>query len=120
MIWVYASELNRAQFKTWNSVQLVLAILALGVAVLRFRSRAVIACIALALLLVAVMMFHFSPRIVELGRELDFVTRTPEPPGLAEFNALHKTYTAIAVAKLALVLIATGFTLRGRSVSTAP
>jgi hypothetical protein len=47
------------------------------------------------------MQFYLTPKIVELGRSLDFVPREPPPPGLSQFGWLHAAYSILTLVKLA-------------------
>src|SRR5262245_1885947 len=112
-----SSELNRLYFQMWNVAQLVL-----GAAVLWLiagspkrdpasmdrragpfgpAARAVVAMLAT----VALMLVYLTPAIVSLGRELDFVPRNPEPPGMQRFWILHAAYTSLEMLKLAAGLL---------------
>jgi hypothetical protein len=50
---------------------------------------------------VVLMLAYLTPAIVSLGRELDFVPRDPEPPGMRRFWLLHAAYTSLEMLKLA-------------------
>ena len=50
------------------------------------------------LLLLGIVLFltvFITPRIVSVGRSLDFVPRVPPPDGLRTFGLLHATYTVL-------------------------
>jgi hypothetical protein len=106
LLWVHSAEQNRVLFHYWNRTQIVLGVLAL---LLAWRARAswpAIALLGLALALVVLVHLGIEPQLVELGRQLDFVARTPPPPGLATFQQLHQ-YSVIADGvRLALVTAA--------------
>jgi hypothetical protein len=95
-----SSELNRLYFRIWNVTQLVLG----GVALWLIRRAGplgparlgVLAMLAIVLLMLA----YLTPAIVSLGRELDFVPRDPEPPGMSRFWILHAAYTTLEMVKL--------------------
>ena len=73
---VHATELNRAYFHAWNRAQLVLGALALALAI-TWRARPLpIALLALGLCLVIIVHLGLEPRIVDLGRQLDFLPAT--------------------------------------------
>lgn len=105
VIWVFASELNRAFFHAWNRCQLALGGLAFLVLAIRLPRRTTLLCVTLALAIAAILTFYLEPRIIEIGRSLDFVPRDPPPGDLAEFYTLHKAYTGLAFAQMVLVLI---------------
>lgn len=115
-----ASELNRTFFLRWNIAQLLLGALALGLLPRRSAEpwpwRLALAATLLALGLLAVL----TPLITSLGRSLDFVPRTPPPPELARFQALHVAYTALELIKVACVGAALyRFARGGRAASPA-
>jgi hypothetical protein len=56
--------------------------------------------LGLMLAMVATTQFYLTPRIVEVGRSLDFVPREPPPPNLRTFGILHAAYSAIDLLKL--------------------
>ncbi|HWO10180.1 MAG TPA: hypothetical protein VNN80_11890 [Polyangiaceae bacterium] len=95
-----ASELNRTFFLRWNITQA-----ALGAALIYLLPRPVrdrwswglaLAATGIALVLLVAL----TPLITSLGRSLDFVPRTPAPPGLARFQLLHVGYTALELVKV--------------------
>lgn len=98
-----SSELNRLYFMTWNSVQIVLAVVVLALMV-RAGSR-LETVLALAMLAIAVALLGGTFRIIELGRLIDFVPRDPVPPEVARFGKLHAVYGALELVKLGLGLL---------------
>jgi hypothetical protein len=106
LLWVHASELNRVFFSAWGRTQLVLGAIALGLAVAARTRRHTVALIALALALAALLHLWVEPQIVELGRQLDFVPRTPPPPQLDGFQRLHGIYSAGELLRLAALTLA--------------
>ncbi len=106
VIWVFASELNRAFFTCWNPVQLGLGALVLAAIAVRCPRRGALITAGLAVGIVLVLTFYLAPQLVETGRALDFKPRDPEPPELAEFNLLHKVYSGLEIAKILLVVVA--------------
>jgi hypothetical protein len=112
LLWVHASELNRVYFEAWNRTQLALAALALALALLSRAGRAITVLLALSLALVAWVHFGIEPQVVELGRQLDFVPRTPPPPQVAPFQRLHGIYFSAELARLALVTLAATLLIR--------
>jgi hypothetical protein len=103
-----SSELNRLYFQMWNVAQIVLGVLALWLIAGSAQQdpaytasrRATVVVLAM-LATVVVMLAWLTPAIVSLGRELDFVPRTPEPPGMQRFRILHAAYTSLEMLKLA-------------------
>jgi hypothetical protein len=115
LLWVHASELNRALFEYWNMAQLVLGLMAIGLA---WRARSgwpVLALLALAWGLVVYLAWVINPEVVRLGRALDFVARVPPPPGLASFQRLHGTYFSLQLVQWLALLAASVLVLRRRS-----
>ena len=114
VLYVYAGELNRAQFYVWNRVQLLLAATALLVALLRCPRAGVVVSLMGAAVLVLAMTFYLAPEITHLGRHLDFQERTA--PGAQEnfrhFELLHRSYGVCELAKSALVAVAAFLALR--------
>lgn len=108
ILFVYAGELNRAQFYAWNRAQLVLAAACLLLALLRFPSRTVIFMLMGASLLVLALTFYMAPEVTSMGRELDLVpTETPGKEALfARFASFHRNYIVLEGAKTLLLVVA--------------
>jgi hypothetical protein len=111
-----SSELNRLYFQMWNWSQLALGVTALWLVRrpgggLGSAGKIVIAMLAI----VALMLAYLTPSIVSLGRELDFVPRTPEPPGMQRFWVLHAAYTSLEMLKLAAGFLVAFWLARNRS-----
>lgn len=109
MLRYLSSELNREYFQSWNFAQLVLGGAALFLLPRRSRAWKLLAA---SMLSVVAMLVYLSPRIIEVGRSLDFVPREPPPPELATFWRLHVAYTLLEVLKLILVGLAAFWTAR--------
>jgi hypothetical protein len=107
-----ASELNRVLFLLWNVAQMALAALVLGLSWRAATDRRARQLVLVATLLVSVLLLVFTPLITSVGRSLDFVPRDPPPPELARFRLLHLAYTALDVAKIVCLGIATYRLLR--------
>ncbi|MBI2819684.1 MAG: hypothetical protein HYX73_06875 [Acidobacteria bacterium] len=101
MLRYLASEQNRFFFVWWGWAEAVLGIVLLLMAA-RSSSGRLLLGFALMLALVAVSQLYLTPRIVEVGRSLDFVPREPPPPNLRSFSLLHAVYSAIDLIKLAI------------------
>lgn len=95
VMYYYSSELNRLYFQWWNLAQFAVGILALWLIVkMPGTARAkweVVAMLGIVLFLTVLI----TPRIVSVGRSLDFVPRVPPPEGLRTFGLLHATYTVL-------------------------
>ena len=106
-----SSELNREYFQHWNIAQLALGA---GTLLLLPRraagdgaaERGVRRVIGLSWGLVIAMSVGLAPRIVAVGRSLDFVPHEPAPPALQQFWVLHVSYTVIELVKLGLLGLA--------------
>ena len=108
-----SSELNRLYFQYWNFAQLGLGIVALWlgarVAGANKAKWAIVAMLGIVLFLTVLI----TPRIVSVGRALDFVPRVPLPDGLRTFGLLHATYTVFDGIELILGILATVWLVRG-------
>lgn len=111
VLWVHSAELNRVFFHAWNRAQIVLGALALVLAIAARARRLPIALLALALALVIVTHLGLEPQIVEFGRQLDFLPRTPPPPMLESFQQAHRLYFTTELVRFALLFAACGFLL---------
>jgi len=106
LLWVHSSELNRVFFEVWNRAQLVIGGLAVVLALWgRVRPLPLILLIVAAAL-VAVTHWGLEPRIVELGRQLDFLPRDPPPSILEEFQRYHGMYFLAESVRFGLVSVA--------------
>jgi len=112
-LWVHAAELNRVLFQAWNRTQLVLGALVLGLAITWRARRLATVLLALGLALVLFTHFGLEPQVVGIGRQLDFVPRTPPPPQLAAFQDAHRAYFIADTLRFCLVLAAAGLLLYG-------
>jgi hypothetical protein len=106
LLYYFSSELNRLYFQYWNVAQL-----AIGIAALWLITRIpgadtakweVVAMLAIVLFLTILI----TPRIVSVGRSIDFVPRVPPPEGLRTFGLLHATYTVFDGVGLILGILA--------------
>jgi len=94
-----ASEQNRFFFMWWGWAEAVLGIALLAMAA-RSGSGRLLLGFALMLALVASTQLYLTPRIVEVGRSLDFIPRELPPPNLRTFGMLHAAYSAVDLLKL--------------------
>jgi hypothetical protein len=102
-----SSELNRLYFQWWNVAQLAIGILTLWFVVkvpAATRPKWVIVAMLAIVLFLTVLI---TPRIVSVGRDLDFVPRDPAPAGMREFGLLHATYTVFDGVEVILGVLAT-------------
>jgi hypothetical protein len=107
LLYYFSSELNRLYFQYWNLAQLVVGILALWIITrIPGAERAkweVVAMLAIVLFLTVII----TPRIVSVGRSIDFVSRVPPPDGLRTFGLLHAAYTVFDGVLLILGILVT-------------
>ena len=107
VLYYFSSELNRLYFRYWDLAQLAVGILALWFVVkvpgAHKEKWVIVAMLAVVLFLTAII----TPRIVSVGRGLDFVPRVPPPPGLRTFGLLHATYTVLDGIELVLGILVT-------------
>ncbi len=96
-----ASELNRYYFAAWGWAQLVLAAALLAL-LARLRITDSVSWLLVGGMLALVVVLHFivTPRLVELGRSIDFIPRDPVPPEMGRFWKLHAAFTGLDAVKL--------------------
>jgi hypothetical protein len=119
MLRYVASEMNRLFFVWWGWSEATLGAVLLVLAV-RIRSRRAATGVAAMLGIVTAMQLVLTPRIVELGRSLDFVPREPPPPGLTQFGLLHAAYSILTLVKIAAGIWVAIALLRSASQKTSP
>jgi hypothetical protein len=96
-----ASEINRTLFKVYSATEI-----ALGVVVLlllwtqssRDITNLVLAAVMLALVLILGLVIQ--PQIVSVGRQIDFLPRSPAPALMPRFWMLHGAFTGLDSVKL--------------------
>jgi len=91
-----ASEINRSFFWSYGLAQIVLGgalLLLLWCAIPRDSLGLGVVCFMVGLVLI--LTFVLTPMIVSLGRSIDFVPRTPPPPEMPRFWALHGAFTGL-------------------------
>jgi hypothetical protein len=117
LLYYYSSELNRLYFQWWNYAQLGIGILALWLVVKVPEADKpkwlIVAMLGIVLFLTALI----TPKIVSIGRQLDFIPRVPPPDGLRTFGLLHAAYTVFDGILLILGIMATLWLTRGSRVS---
>jgi hypothetical protein len=109
-----SSELNRLYFQFWNIAQLAIGLFVLWLTVkVPGASRAkwgIVAMLAIVLFLTLLI----TPRIVTVGRSLDFLPRVPPPAGLRTFGLLHATYTVLDGIEFILGILVTMWLIRAK------
>jgi hypothetical protein len=102
-----SSELNRLYFQYWNLAQLAVGIVALSLVVKvpgAGRPKwGIVAMLAIVLFLTVLI----TPRVLSIGRSIDFVPRLPPPDSLRTFGLLHATYTVFDGLELILGILTT-------------
>ena len=96
-----ASELNRFYFTAWGGFQLVLGGVIL---VLSWRLRedhSDLGLLAAMWFLSAVLAFWVTPALIDIGRQVDFVPRSPPPAQMGTFWRYHLAYTLTDLVKFA-------------------
>ncbi|HZT70070.1 MAG TPA: hypothetical protein VFC10_10050 [Terriglobia bacterium] len=97
-----ASEINRTYFRAYGLGQIVLgAVLLVLVASRPSRNTVDTSIAALMLFIAIVLTLGVMPQIISLGRTIDFLPRTPPPPGYQRFWKLHAMFTGLDGVKLA-------------------
>ena len=107
LLYYFSSELNRLYFQYWNLAQLPIGILALWL-VLKIpgsdnAKKQIVAMLGIVLFLTVLI----TPRMLSVGRAIDFVPRDPPPDGLRTFGLLHATYSVFDGIELILGIIVT-------------
>jgi hypothetical protein len=96
-----ASEINRTYFQAYGWGQILLgAALLLLLTLKRPRNHLDLAIAAAMLFIVIILTLGVMPQIISLGRNIDFLPRTPPPPGFQRFWKLHMMFTGLDGAKL--------------------
>ena len=96
-----ASEINRSLFRGYGALQIGLgAILFLLVWRQTPRNSVDIGVAATMLALSVILTLVITPKLVSLGRSIDFVPRNPPPPVMPRFWALHGLFTGLDGVKL--------------------
>lgn len=102
-----ASEINRYLFSVYSAVHVVVAAAAFALLWLvplpRRRRLWMTAALGLCLLFALVFVAWFTPAMIELGREIDFMARDPAPPPVLRFFRLHQVNVTMEMIKLALL-----------------
>ncbi len=94
-----ASELNRFYFTAWGSLQLIIGgvILALGWRLAPDPPGLVL--LSVMWILSAILLIWVIPPLVDIGRQVDFVPRSPPPAQMGTFWRYHLAYTLVDLIK---------------------
>ncbi len=112
LLYYFSSELNRLYFQYWNAAQLAIGIIAFWLVMkipgARKPKWTIVSMLAIVLFLTVLI----TPRIISVGRSIDFVPRVPPPDGLRTFGLLHATYSVFDGMILVLGIMATWWLVR--------
>ena len=101
-----ASEINRTYFRAYGWGQIALGIVLLALVWIKTpHDTFTLVMVAGMLFIVLVLTLGVMPQITALGRNIDFLPRTPAPPDYQRFWKLHATFTGLDAAKLLAGLI---------------
>ncbi|MCL5005714.1 MAG: DUF4149 domain-containing protein [Acidobacteria bacterium] len=96
-----ASEINRTYFRAYGWGQIVLGSVLLALVWLKTpRDSFTLVVSASMLFIVLVLTLGVMPQIIALGRNIDFLPRTPAPPDYQRFWKLHAIFTGLDGVKL--------------------
>lgn len=102
-----ASEINRYLFSVYSAVHLVVAAAAFALVwIVRLPRRRLLwiaPALGVGLALALLFALWFTPTMVELGREIDFMARDPAPPPVRQFFQLHQINVTLEMIKLGLI-----------------
>ena len=114
----HSSELNRLYFVWWEAAQLVVGITLLITLARAKCGKVCIVGAAVMLAITASMHWLLTPQVVGLGRVIDFLPQGVESPERSQFWKLHGIYSALEVAKIALLLIISGLLFFRKEIRT--
>jgi hypothetical protein len=101
-----ASEINRTYFRAYGWGQVVVGSILLALLWLKApRDTFSVTMVAGMLFIVLILTLGVMPQIIALGRNIDFLPRTPPPPDYQRFWKLHATFTGLDGAKLLAGLV---------------
>ena len=99
-----ASELNRFYFTAWGWSQLVLGGVVLILSWRLGTDRFDLGLLGAMWLLAAILAVSVTPSIIDIGRQVDFVPRSPPPPQMETFWRYHLAYTSTDLIKFGVGL----------------
>ena len=104
----HASEHNRHVKETWEMMQLGIVAALLATAVLTsHRSRVLVTCAGLMIMMVLTTYLYFTPVLNELSRSFDFLPLTAAVKEREEFSNYAVWYRVFEVLKTTLALVVT-------------
>ena len=99
-----ASELNRFYFTVWGWSQLVLGGVILILSWRMAADRFELGLVGAMWVLSAILILWVTPSIIGIGRQVDFVPRSPPPPQMDTFWRDHLAYTSTDLIKFGVGL----------------
>jgi hypothetical protein len=109
-----SSELNRLYFQYWNVAQLPIGIFVLWMIMRLPNSQRVKWYVVAILGIVLVLTIIITPRMLYVGRELDFAPHDPQTPRLRTFGLLHAAYTVLDAINMILGIMVMVWLMRGK------
>ena len=101
-----ASEINRTYFRVYGWGQIALGSVLLVLMLLKTpRDTFGLVVVAGMLFIVLILTLGVMPQIIALGRNIDFLPRSPSPPDYQRFWKLHAMFTGLDAAKLLAGLV---------------
>ncbi len=101
MLRYVASEINRTYFRAYGWGQIALGSVLLLLFLFKTpRDTFGLVVVAGMLFIVLILTLGVMPQIIALGRNIDFLPRTPAPADYQRFWKMHMTFTGLDSAKL--------------------
>lgn len=94
-----ASELNRFYFTAWGWSQLVLGGVILVLSWRLAADRFDLGLLGAMWVVAAILTIWVTPSLTEIGRQIDFIPRSPPPPQMETFWRHHLAYTSTDLVK---------------------
>ncbi len=99
-----ASELNRFYFTTWGWSQLLLGGAILVLSWCLAADRVDLGLLGAMWVLPVILALWVTPSLIEIGRQVDFIPRSPPPPQMGTFWRYHLAYTVTDLVKFGVGL----------------
>ena len=96
-----ASEINRGMFRRFGLAEAAFALVLAGLAWPGGGKGRIFACVIVAV--VVAQLVFLGPRILEIGRAIDFVPRPLSPEVARSFGVLHGAYLVLDLVKAGLL-----------------
>lgn len=105
----HSSEQNRQYFRTWGAAQLFLGVFLLVVVIFATNANKLMTGLAGGLLAIsALQYFLVTPRIIDLGRALDFANVDEMRDERRGFWNYHRAFSYMELAKFGIILFVAG------------